>query len=188
MMKGIIISLFIVLMLFSLGAFGLQVWDSSKVAYTPENLIRLHVVGNSDHCLDQRYKLKIRDVLLENTEELLADVSDRDDALDILHREKGSLQETVQEALQGWGRKDSVTMELGWKEFPARQYGDSVVPQGEYYALEVLLGEGKGSNWWCVLFPPLCFVELMGGEENTFAEQVHFRSWFWDYFHRESIQ
>lgn len=142
--------------------------DEATVAFSAENLIRLHVLANSDEEADQRVKLLVRDRLLKETAALLAEVEDRATALAVLKNEQTVLVQAVQDELEKHGFSYPVAVTVGEYGFPARHYEFGVLPPGEYQALRVVLGKGEGRNWWCVLFPPVC--HLVMAEEKPVVE------------------
>lgn len=122
-------------------------------------LIRFHVIANSDSEKDQALKLEIKQALIDTMAPKLENVKDIDEARNIL---KNNLPEMVSISdhiikENGFAYKTSATMEPGY--FPLKVYGDLTLPPGEYEAVRVELGEAKGQNWWCVMYPPLCFVD-----------------------------
>jgi stage II sporulation protein R len=122
-------------------------------------LIRFHVVANSDSAKDQVLKLEIKQALTDALRPKLSNVRDITEARAVL---KNNLPEmvTISEDIikeNGFTYKAAATMERGY--FPLKVYGDLTLPPGEYEAVRVELGEAKGQNWWCVMFPPLCFVD-----------------------------
>lgn len=148
-------------------------WDGSVEAYNPENLLRLHIIPDSDEPAAQELKLKVRDAILKrlepefrtmttSSEALLFIAGNHDIVLDAIRKE-------IAESASG---PVDCRLELGVFEFPDRAYGDLFVPAGKYQAMRVVLGRGSGQNWWCVLFPPLCFKDLTtatGGEQKPAA-------------------
>ncbi len=146
----------------------------TKTAYTPDNLIRLHVIANSDHQQDQAIKYKVRDCIVEILREKLTGVESYQEAREVIINSRPQLTAAVEEVVAAAGVSYPVRLEYGRFDFPPRAYGKLVLPQGEYEAVKVVLGDGKGANWWCVLFPPLCFVDIsssaLENEENTTME------------------
>lgn len=134
--------------------------DEATVAFSADNLIRLHVLANSDHVADQVVKLLVRDRILQETAVLLTEAEDRAAALAILKKNQGALAKAAEEELTKQGFTYPVTVTIGRYGFPARQYEFGVLPPGEYQALRVILGKGQGRNWWCVLFPPVCHLAM----------------------------
>ncbi len=121
-----------------------------------DNVLRLHVLANSDSEADQALKLEVRDAILEVGNGLFDGVSDRDEAEAILKENLGVFEEAALRTIAASGYSYPVHFELGEEEYPARTYGSLCFPSGSYLSLRVIIGEGEGQNWWCVLYPPLC--------------------------------
>lgn len=121
-----------------------------------EKVVRLHVLANSDSQEDQALKLKVRDRVLERATEILEESADRVEAEAKLRGNILELERIAQEEVWANGYDYPVTAELKNTEFPTREYDGFTLPAGEYLALRILIGEAKGQNWWCVVFPPLC--------------------------------
>ena len=115
--------------------------------------IRLHVLANSDSEEDQAEKLLVRDAVLAYLEDSLAQSGSYDSALSAVGDHLEDIRKRAEESL---GNKYAVRVELGREKYPVRQYENYSLPAGEYTSLRVLIGEGEGKNWWCVLFPRLC--------------------------------
>ena len=113
-----------------------------------EKLIRLHVVANSDSQEDQAIKLQVRDAVLAAADGL------EEERLETALPE---IQQAAEACLRQLGREETVTVSLGMERFPTRMYDSFSLPAGTYRALRVTIGEGAGKNWWCVVFPSLCF-------------------------------
>ncbi len=129
-------------------------WLNGQSAALAGKVVRLHVVGASDSEADQAVKLRVRDAVLSAAEPWLEGVSDRAQAEAVL---AAHLEELAQAGAEAAGFSVPVTarMEEGaW--FPTKEYTDFSLPAGRYTALKIILGEGEGRNWWCVVFPPLC--------------------------------
>ncbi|MCK8823709.1 stage II sporulation protein R [Fuchsiella alkaliacetigena] len=124
-----------------------------------EDLLRLHVVANSDSVLDQRIKRRVRDRVIEETESLLAGVEDQSKAKQLITHKSDYIKGIAKSELNKFDKDYSVEVELGNFEFPKRTYGDLTLSAGNYEALRVSLGRGQGENWWCVLFPPFCYID-----------------------------
>lgn len=124
------------------------------------NLVRLHVVANSNNPGDQAVKLKVRDRILQEIGAELTSASDARQALDAVGAELGRIQTLAADELARNGYTYGAAATVGAFNFPERTYGSLTLPAGRYNALRVVLGEGRGQNWWCVLFPPLCLVDL----------------------------
>ena len=125
-----------------------------------EELLRLHVVGASDSKADQDVKLLVRDAVLQSLEEGLQDLTDVDAAVDYVTRMLPNVEEAAERVLAAAGFDDRVSVSLTEEAFPTRDYDTFSLPAGVYKALRVVIGEGEGKNWWCVVFPQLC----MGGD------------------------
>ena len=116
-------------------------------------MIRLHVIANSDSDADQALKLRVRDAVLTRATELLTQSEDMADAWARLDT---SLPDLERAASAACGGAYPVRAELGEAEFPLKEYDGFALPAGRYPALRVVIGEGAGRNWWCVVYPPLC--------------------------------
>ncbi len=127
------------------------------------HLVRLHVVANSDSFEDQELKRKVRDTVLEYMEGILEDARDIDETNRLLAKSIKGIEAMAQEQLRVSGKDYGVKAVLGKFAFPTKRYGDVALPAGYYKALRIVLGKGEGANWWCVLFPPLCFVDASHG-------------------------
>lgn len=141
-------------------AFGLTltagVWASASEGALADQVLRLHVVANSDSEEDQTLKLLARDAVLELASQLLDGVSDRARAEEILSAHLDELAQAGAEALSAQGCAERVTAEIADQWFPTREYATFSLPAGQYRALRITIGAGAGRNWWCVVFPPLC--------------------------------
>lgn len=129
-------------------------------------LIRLHVVANSDSADDQALKLKVRDGILEQVSILLKDVTDQAEAVKLLEANISQIIKASTKVVSTNGYKYAVTAGITQEEFPTRDYDTFSLPAGEYTALRVVIGSGKGHNWWCVVFPPLCLTAATDSEET----------------------
>lgn len=118
--------------------------------------LRLHVVANSDSPEDQAVKLKVRDAVLKTAGPLLRDARNQEEAASRVQKLLPIIQQAANITLKAEGYHYTARVYLGTYEFPVRWYGETVFPPGRYQAVRVVLGEGRGHNWWCVLFPPLC--------------------------------
>lgn len=121
-----------------------------------DSVLRLHVLANSDSEGDQALKLRVRDAILADAAHLFADCKDREEASAAVSENLPLLQASAERAVAEAGYSYPVRIELGEEEYPTRNYESACFPAGEYLSLCVLIGEGVGQNWWCVLFPPLC--------------------------------
>ena len=119
-------------------------------------VVRFHIVANSDSESDQQHKLAVRDGIAELTEQLFADCKTKEDALAAARTHQDEIAATATRVLRERGCADRVQVEIKNMYFPTKQYEDITFPAGEYDAIHISLGEGKGQNFWCVMFPALC--------------------------------
>ncbi len=145
-------------------------------AQAPQGAVRLHVIANSDSPLDQSVKLSVRDAVLAAMQPALTAAPGKAEARELLMQNAEALQSAAESALHSRGADYSARLYYGDAEFPDRQYGQRFYPAGEYEALRVVLGEGGGENWWCVMFPPLCLVDLENTSEPVDGDKVVFES------------
>ncbi len=133
-------------------------WLDGQQSQLADKMVRLHVLANSDSDEDQALKLQVRDAVLKTAEPLLAQAGQVDNATGILENNLEQLTAVAQETIyrEGWDYPVSVQLEETW--FPTREYDSFALPAGSYQALRVVIGEGNGHNWWCVVFPPLCLA------------------------------
>lgn len=124
-----------------------------------DKLIRFHVIANSDTDEDQNLKLKVRDKVVEALSEKLSNVNSLEEAENVLEENIDYVNEIAKEVIEENNYTYEVNTMLSYENFPDKVYGDCVFPQGNYEAFRVIIGEGKGQNWWCVMFPSLCFVD-----------------------------
>lgn len=124
-------------------------------------VLRLHVIANSDTAEDQTLKLQVRDALLKQSSALAA-AATKQQAAQTLEAQLETLKNAAKRAVAQQGFSYDVAVSLEHTAFPTRTYGDVTLPAGEYDALRVVIGEGRGQNWWCVMFPPLCIPAASG--------------------------
>lgn len=139
----------------------------------PQEAIRLRILANSDSPEDQLLKLKVRDQVVDYMNSWVENYDSIEEAREQVQSRLPHFKQVVQRALKENGEKDEVfDIEFGIVDFPTKQYGDKVYPAGDYEALVVTIGKGKGKNWWCVLFPPLCFVEVASAQSPEETQLV----------------
>ena len=152
---------FILITLFLFGLFmNIYINTDNNLASIKNKIIRLHVVANSDSLSDQEIKLRVRDAVLREMKPVFKDLTDTDKAKVVITDNLGFIKTTVQKELESLGKNFPVEVELEKCEFPNVKYGELIFPQGEYQALNIKIGKGEGKNWWCVMFPPLCFTDM----------------------------
>ena len=131
-------------------------WSLQSQRELADKVVRLHVLANSDSEEDQALKLRVRDAVLTRAEELLTPSDDRKEAEMALRGHLTELTALAQTTITAEGYDYPVRTELANTVFPTREYEDFSLPAGSYLALRVVIGDGAGENWWCVVFPPLC--------------------------------
>ncbi|MEY8735140.1 stage II sporulation protein R [Peribacillus frigoritolerans] len=129
----------------------------------PDEAIRLRILANSDKEEDQAVKRLIRDKVNEDITKWVAELTSLDEARGVITSHLPDIQATAEAVIKEQGLEQSVKVDFGQAEFPTKLYGQYLYPAGEYEAVIITLGEGDGANWWCVLFPPLCFLDFSNG-------------------------
>ena len=127
------------------------------------SVFRLHVIANSDSQKDQNLKYIVRDNLLKYMNELCVNCKSKEEAINLVNENKNQFKTIALDTIREQGYNYDVNINVGNFEFPTKYYGDISLPAGYYDALRVEIGEAKGQNWWCVMFPPLCFVDISSG-------------------------
>lgn len=133
--------------------------ESLDVNYA-DKLIRFHIRANSDKEEDQALKLKVRDEILDEMEPKFKDTKSLNESRHIIKANMNRMKEIAESVIKTEGEDYKVGISLGQDNFPTRKYGDLVLPAGDYETLLITIGQGQGQNWWCVMFPPLCFVDI----------------------------
>lgn len=159
MKKYFLLSIVIILFL-AISAFSYVNAISTNLA---DSVFRLHVIANSDSQEDQNLKYKVRDSLIEYMNTLVNPSYSKDDVIKIAKEHLNEFKNIAQNVIKENGFDYPVNVEIGNFAFPSKTYGDISFPSGFYDALKVEIGESKGQNWWCVMFPPLCFVDVTSG-------------------------
>lgn len=129
----------------------------------PNEAIRLRILANSDSELDQDLKRQVRDRVNEQITEWVSELTSLEEARELLKSNLPKIEEIALEVLEENSTQQAVKTDFGRVNFPTKLYGEFLYPAGEYEAILITLGEGKGANWWCVLFPPLCFLDFSNG-------------------------
>ena len=127
------------------------------------SVFRLHVIANSNTNEDQNLKYKVRDKLIEYMNSMLSSSSTKNDAINIAKSHLSEFKQVALNVIREEGFNYDVNVNVGNYEFPTKEYGDISLPAGFYDALKVEIGKAEGKNWWCVMFPPLCFVDISSG-------------------------
>lgn len=139
-----------------------------------EEVLRLHIIANSDEDYDQELKLKVRNALLVSGEEVFSGSEDIISAENKIANKTDILKNIAEETIKDLNFDYNVSIELTKSYFPTRTYGELTLPAGYYKAVRVIIGEGKGKNWWCIMFPPLCLPAATDSKEllsNFLSEQ-----------------
>lgn len=165
MYKRILIATFTIIGLYVL--LGFLPIHSEAAIY--DNVLRLHVLANSDSSEDQALKLEVRDRILEETATLFKDCKSKDEAREAVESNLDKIREIAEQTVREAGYEYGVSVSLGEEEYPTKNYEECCFPAGEYLSLRVMIGEAEGENWWCVLFPPLC-IDAAGESREVFAE------------------
>lgn len=124
-----------------------------------ENIIRFHVRANSDSKIDQAYKLKVRDAVIDEISPMLEQAQTKEEAFIILKDQKNRIKNTALEILKKEGVQQKVNVHFVQEKFPEKKYGQYTFPKGIYDAVRIDLGKAAGHNWWCVMFPDLCVTK-----------------------------
>lgn len=159
-LKMVIILSFLLFLYTSVCAISYAQNISSDIA---ESVFRLHVLANSNSEEDQNLKYKVRDNLLAYMNSICKNTTSKEEAISLVQENKDTFEQIALDTIQEEGYSYSVKINIGNFEFPTKNYGDISLPAGYYDALRVEIGEAKGQNWWCVMFPPLCFVDISSG-------------------------
>ncbi len=170
----LLIFLYIVLLSFN--------YSQSISCNLSDSVLRLHIIANSDSSTDQELKLKVRDNIIEYINTLTSSYSDKKDVISMVNNHLDSFKEIALNTIKENGYNYDVNIEIGNFHFPTKSYGDISFPAGNYDALKIEIGDAIGQNWWCVLFPPLCFVNSSTGvvpddSKNTLKENINSESY-----------
>jgi stage II sporulation protein R len=138
--------------------------DEEIVKDISEKLIRFHVIANSDEEADQQLKIKVKDNIINYIFPKLKDSKSIDESREILRDNNKQILKIAEKTIKENGYNYTVNSTLDRENFPEKNYGNITLPQGEYEAYRVIIGSGQGKNWWCVMFPPLCFVDVTKGQ------------------------
>ncbi|EEL48361.1 MULTISPECIES: stage II sporulation protein R [Bacillus cereus group] len=153
--------------------FGYMKADAKGSLVIPNEAVRLRILANSDSEKDQALKRKVRDEVKAQIDGWVADLKSFEDARRVIQSHIPEIEKTVEETLKREGSKESFQVTFGKNiKFPTKVYGNFIYPAGEYEAVLISIGEGEGANWWCVLFPPMCFLDFSSGSAVKKEEHV----------------
>ena len=161
---GFIKRFFVVLILFSFFVFISALSYVNAVSEDISNSVfRLHVIANSDSDEDQELKYQVRDEVLEYMNEISSDCSSKEEVVNLVYEYQDEFKQIAEQVIKDNGYDYTVNIRIGNFDFPTKDYGDISLPAGNYDVLRIEIGEATGQNWWCVMFPPLCFVDVTSG-------------------------
>lgn len=137
----------------------------------PDDAIRLRILANSDEEEDQELKNLVRDRVNKTVSEWVEQITDIAEARQLIKQRLPEIEKIAKEVIEEEGKDNQISVDYGENiTFPMKLYGDYLYPAGEYEAILITIGEGNGSNWWCVLFPPLCFLDFSFGTTTAEAD------------------
>ena len=128
-----------------------------------DEVFRLHVIANSNSNEDQNLKYKVRDAVIEYVKSISENITSKNNIIQIVTDNNENIKHIAEQVIQKEGYSYSVNINIGNFSFPTKHYGDISLPSGFYDALRIEIGNASGENWWCVMFPPLCFVDITTG-------------------------
>lgn len=136
------------------------------------NVFRLHILANSDSEEDQNLKLLVRDNILSYMKEISSNVSSKEEVIKLMDEHLDEFYDIARTTIIDEGYDYDVNLEIGKFDFPTKVYGDISLPSGMYDALRIKIGEAEGHNWWCVMFPTLCFVDVSSGSLDEDSKEI----------------
>ncbi|MCU5268008.1 stage II sporulation protein R [Bacillus cereus] len=153
--------------------FGYMKADAKGPSVIPKEAVRLRILANSDSDKDQALKRKVRDEVKAQIDGWVADLTSFEEARKVIQSHIPEIEKTVENTLKREGSKESFRVKFSKNvKFPTKVYGNFIYPAGEYEAVLITIGEGEGANWWCVLFPPMCFLDFSSGTAVRKEEHV----------------
>lgn len=167
-LKNAILLIFLLCLYIFISAHGYVLAVSEDLS---QAVFRLHVIANSDSQEDQELKLKVRDKLLEYMNTICVDCSTKEEAIALAEDHKEDFQKIAEKTIKENGFDYPVKININNFYFPTKNYGDISLPAGFYDALRVEIGNASGQNWWCVMFPSLCFVDVSSGIVDDEAKE-----------------
>ncbi|EJS75664.1 stage II sporulation protein R [Bacillus cereus] len=153
--------------------FGYMKADAKGPSVIPKEAVRLRILANSDSDKDQALKRKVRDEVKAQIDGWVADLTSFEEARKVIQSHIPEIEKTVANTLKKEGSKETFQVKFSKNvKFPTKVYGNFIYPAGEYEAVLITIGEGEGANWWCVLFPPMCFLDFSSGTAVRKEEHV----------------
>lgn len=175
---GIVMALLLIYVFFSFFSYANTVTKDLR-----KSVFRLHIIANSDSKEDQNLKYIVRNEVLMFMSKLYKEAESKEKVIEITLENIENIKKVAEEVVVNEGYNYDVTVEVGSYNFPTKTYGDISLPAGNYDALEIKIGKAEGKNWWCVMFPSLCFVDINNGylpqsskkilEENLLSEEYN---------------
>ena len=157
-------------MVIAIFATGILTWNiflnletKSTVSVLSHSAIRFHILANSDSVSDQTLKMRVKESVVNYIYEKTGDFKTVDDAKNFILNNDKTIESIATKAIADNGYDYTVSSTFGFSDFPVKSYGDVIFPKGTYTSYTIKIGNGKGHNWWCVLYPPLCFVDVSTG-------------------------
>lgn len=157
-------------MVIAIFATGILTWNiflnletKSTVSALSHSAIRFHILANSDSVSDQALKMRVKESVVNYIYEKTGDFKTVDEAKDFILNNDKTINSIATKAIADNGYNYTVSSTFGFSDFPVKTYGDVIFPKGTYTSYTIKIGNGKGHNWWCVLYPPLCFVDVSTG-------------------------
>lgn len=136
------------------------------------NFFRLHIIANSDSNVDQELKLKVRDSIISYINNLEYQNLSKEQIISLAKENLEELQDIVNECIKSNGFNYTCNLEIGNFYFPTKYYGNISLPAGNYDGLKINIGNAEGKNWWCSLYPPLCFTDMSTGIIDDTGEKI----------------
>lgn len=157
-------------MVIAIFATGILTWNiflnletKSTVSVLSHSAIRFHILANSDSVSDQTLKMRVKESVVNYIYEKTGDFKTVDEAKNFILNNDKTIKSMATKAIADNGYDYTVSSTFGFSDFPVKSYGDVIFPKGTYTSYTIKIGNGKGHNWWCVLYPPLCFVDVSTG-------------------------
>lgn len=157
-------------MVIAIFATGILTWNiflnletKSTVSVLSHSAIRFHILANSDSVSDQALKMRVKESVVNYIYEKTGDFKTVDEAKNFILNNDKAIKSIATKAIADNGYDYTVSSTFGFSDFPVKSYGDVIFPKGIYTSYTIKIGNGKGHNWWCVLYPPLCFVDVSTG-------------------------
>ncbi len=147
-------------------------YAKSAGADIANSVVRLHVVANSNSNADQKLKLAVRDRILRDTSHIFNQSANPNKALSLARENTDYIKTIAEDEIRRCGFKHNVSVVVGKTVFPTKTYGNIALPKGRYNAVNIRIGAAKGENWWCVMYPPLCFTDGIVSVSKDAQEQL----------------